>query len=535
MLRIALTVLAALAALPAAAQTARIDGQTLQVEGKPFLILGGELGNSSASDRAWLKPHWARLKAMGLNTVLVPISWELVEPQEGKFDFSTLDWLVEDARANGLRLGLLWFGAWKNSMSSYVPAWVKRDEKRFPRVAGPDGKGQEILSALVPATRDADARAFAAMMAHLKAIDAAQGTVILVQVENEVGMLPTAREPGALADRAWAGPVPAELVRVLRTADPATSRAARLWRANGSKPSGTWAQLFGATDEAEEVFTAWHYARYVDAVAAAGKRVYDLPMYANAALARPGKRPGEYPSGGPLPYLIEVWRTGAPSLDFVSPDIYFPDFTTRAAEFVRPGNPLFVPEAHNAGEPRALANALYSFGQLGAIGFSPFSIESIGGAEEKRLGQLYAMLADLAPTLHAARAKGGAAGFAPRVSFEGNVDDAPQKVEMGDYRFTVTFIDPWTPRDQQRPGEHAGMILRTGPEEFLVVGAGVTVTAEALDGRRAGLESVDEMHFADGKWVAGRRLNGDQTHQGRHVRLAPGAVQVQRVRLYRYR
>ncbi|RYD48197.1 MAG: hypothetical protein EOP60_16115, partial [Sphingomonadales bacterium] len=226
-----LLALVMLFAAPAAAQVPHLKDGRLIVDGKPFLILGGELGNSSASNREWLRPKWQKLKAANLNTVLAPVTWELIEPVEGQFDFSSVNWLIEDARAHDMRLVLLWFGAWKNSMSTYVPAWVKRDEQRFPRTIGADGKTQEILSAFGEATRDADARAFAGLMRHLKQVDGDRHTVIMVQVENEIGFLPTAREHGPAADAVFAK-----------------------WKGG------------------EEEFTAHHYARFVEALAAAGKR-----------------------------------------------------------------------------------------------------------------------------------------------------------------------------------------------------------------------------------------------------------------------
>jgi beta-galactosidase GanA len=469
----------------------------LIVDGKPFLILGGELGNSSASNREWLGPRWDKLAAMHLNTVLAPISWELIEPVEGKFDFATLDWLIADARAHGLRLGLLWFGAWKNSMSSYAPAWVKRDSRRFPRVADGEGHAQEILSAFDANTRAADLRAFSALITHLREVDGDRHTVLLVQVENEIGMLPLAREHGAAADKAWAA---------------------------GSWPS-------------EEAFQATAYARYVEALAAAAKRIYPLPLYVNTALARPGRKPGEYPSGGPLPHLHDVWKKNAPSLDWLSPDIYFPNFQELAAGYVRPGNPLFIPEANNAGDPRAPANLFAVVGDMKAIGFSPFAIETADPVQGARLGAAYDLVTQLTPLILDAQADGRIAGFAPRVAFDGSVDAAPRSLTLGGYRFTVTFVDPWTPRDAQKLDEHGGMILQTGPDEFLIVGTGITVTVTVADtgNDRAGIELAEEGRFADGVWVPGRRLNGDQTHQGRHVRLPPDAFGIQRVRLYRYR
>ena len=494
MLRLLASLMLLFVAVPAAAQIPHLKDGQLIVDGKPFLILGGELGNSSASERAWLAPHWARLKAMHLNTVLAPVSWELIEPVEGKFDFASVDWLIEDARAHDLRLVFLWFGSWKNSMSTYVPAWVKRDERRFPRTTGPDGKAQEILSAFGTATRDADARAFAALMAHVKQVDGERHTVIMVQVENEIGFLPSARERGPVADAAFA-------------------------KFKGS----------------EEAFTADAYARFTEAVTRAGKQAYPLPMYVNGAQGRPGKLPGEYPSGGPLAHLFGIWRKSAPSVDFLAPDIYFPSFAGIVAVYARPGNPLFVPEANNAGDPRAAANAFGVIARHRGIGFSPFSIESIDADGAAKLGALYGLLDSMTPEIVRAQASERIRGFSPPVTFGGTVDDTPQVETLGGYRFTVSFVDPWTAKDKQVSAEHGGMILWRGGEDYWIAGSGITVTVEPADGKgRAGLDSVVEGHFVDGKWVPGRVLNGDQTHQGRHVRLPPDAQGAQRVRLYRY-
>ncbi|HKP11717.1 MAG TPA: beta-galactosidase, partial [Blastocatellia bacterium] len=165
----------------------------LVVDGKPFLILGGELGNSSSSSLEYMRPIWQKLVALHLNTVLVPVYWELIEPTEGHFDFSLVDGLIKEARAHQLRLVPLWFGSWKNSMSCYAPAWVKTDPKRFPRSQDKTGRGMEILSPFSEENVEADARAFAAFMRHLREVDGQDHTVIMVQVENEIGMIPDSR------------------------------------------------------------------------------------------------------------------------------------------------------------------------------------------------------------------------------------------------------------------------------------------------------------------------------------------------------
>ena len=493
----ALALAVLLLAAPLAAETPHLEKRghatQLVVDGKPFLILGGELGNSTASSREGMKAVWPKLQAMHLNTVLAPAYWELIEPREGQFDFASVDGLVEDARAHQMHLVLLWFGTWKNSMSSYVPSWVKRDTKRFPRATGADGRAQEIISASSSAARDADARAFAALMRHLREIDGDKHTVLMVQVENEVGFLPFAKEGGT-----------------------------------GSDPA------------ADERAMASAYAKYVEAVAATGKREYPLPMYVNGAQGRPGVNPGVYPSGGPLAHLAKEWRQGAPSLDFLAPDIYFPSFGEIADAYVTAGNPLFVPEANRPSDAHLVANALRSIGELDAIGFSPFAIEDADVSQSARISVLYGALGSIAPLVLQAQTEARIAGFANPVSSAGEADLTPLTATLGEAKFTATTIDPWTAGEAQDPASHGALLIWLGGEDYLLAGQGVTVTVEPadgpsrLEGGRLGFDRVEEGRYENGQWLPGRRLNGDQTHQGRHVRLPPGEVSLQKFRLYRY-
>lgn len=319
--------LAAAITLPAFGQS-RIPHLTKQgtatqliVEGRPFLVLGGELHNSSSSNLDYMRPIWKHMQALNANTALALVSWELIEPQEGSFDFRLVDGLLEEARRHRLRLILLWFGSWKNGMSSYTPAWVKRDYKRFPRARIRQGETVEVLSPLAPANWEADAKAYRALLRHLRLVDGEQQTVIMMQVENEVGILGDSRDRSAIAERAFKQPVPAELPAYLtRNGDRLVPELSRIWQAAGKRTSGTWEQIFGpATDE---IFMAWHYARYVDQVAAAGKAEYPLPMFVNAWLSSAEGKPDDWPSGGPLPHVMDIWRAAAPHIDLLAPDIY---------------------------------------------------------------------------------------------------------------------------------------------------------------------------------------------------------------------
>lgn len=531
----------ALALLGCAAQAAELphlrkQGSATQliVDDQPFLMLGGELRNSSASNLAYLNKLWPTLKAAELNTVLAPVEWDQIEPVEGKFDFTVMDGLLKQARANNTRVVLLWFGAWKNSMSTYAPAWVKRDTQRFPRAVTRAGVAQEILTPFAPATLAADTAAFRAMLAHLKQVDT-QHTVVMIQVENEIGMLPEVRDYSAAANAAWRAPVPAALTAYLAanraTLQPGVKAA---WEARGARSSGTWAEVFGDTIETEEMFQAWYYAAFVESMTAAGKAVYRLPMYVNVALNRPGKRPGEYPSAGPLPHLFDIWKPGAPSIDVLAIDTYFPNFIHWAKQFKRPDNPLFVPEANHAERPDAGADAFYAIGEHDAFGFSPFAIDDIKDGDSS-LPQAYRVLKQLSPVINQHQGSGKVRGFKAPMSYEGVVDTAPQQVAMGGYTLTVSFNAPWeklTPAEVQNRG---GLVIQTGADEFILAGKGLTVVFGSGDGAMVGIEKSVEGTYNNGRWIEGRWMNGDETHQGRHIGLPGNAYTIQRVKLYRYR
>jgi beta-galactosidase GanA len=371
-------------------------GGQLLVNGKPYLILGGELGNSSAGTAAQADTILPRLARLHVNTVLMPVAWEQLEPTEGNLDFSILDHWIDTARTQNLHLVLLWFGSWKNAFSNYAPAWVKQDTKRFPRAISAEGGQTEILSTLGAETLKSDARAFSALMKHLREKDEAQQTVLMIQVENEVGYLGRGRDRSPEANRLFQSPVPEDLVRKLKERrDSLSPELAKHFHPEGK----TWKEAFG--DAADEVFMAWNYAKYIQTVAESGKRIYPLPMYVNAQLPAPAERAGEYPSGGPHPYYLDVYRSAAPAIDFYSPDIYWPNFEYWVQRYNLTGNAVFVPEARLEAAP---FNAFYAYGEAKAFGFSPFAIDSLeppsaNGAQKPQLMEAYEALDSLSDML----------------------------------------------------------------------------------------------------------------------------------------
>ena len=523
------------------------------VNDRPMLMIGGELGNSSASTPEDVKRTFSHLHKMGLNTVLVPVSWELIEPQEGEFDMGTLDVILSEARHNELKVVLLWFGAWKNSMSCYAPEWFKRDVKRFPRAHTSEGVPVEEASSLSKNVLEADKRAFCHVMAYLRDHDALEQTVIMVQVENEIGMIEVPRDYSANATRLYQSAVPKQLTDYLKRHQKSLHPYLKEKLQPQAKAGANWAQLFGDDIYTEEIFQTWTYATYVEQIAKAGREIYNLPMYVNVALNSRDRKPGQYPSGGPLAHLIDLWHCGAPSIDVLGVDIYDKGIKSWLAKYHLPNNPLFVPEIRL--EDKDAMYALYAFGHHGAMGFCPFSIEDYPLTTTSNANDWKQMDLSQDDQLNAFSSVGSS--LSPLVASyqllrqteplilerQGTKDmdavllDNEQReaeiVTADGIRLTVkhSYSLGWEPgaKDAEWP-ETACIILRLGKEDYLVIGSGVVVTFQ----QRIGLAKCEEVEIVDGKQHIIRHLNGDQTHQGRHVRIPVGAFQIQHFKLYRY-
>lgn len=471
----------------------------LIVNNQPFLMIAGEVHNSSASTIEYMKPLFPKLKAMNLNSVFVTLAWEQFEPNEGVFDYTLVDAIIDNAKENNLKVCLLWFASWKNGESSYTPMWVKKDTKRFFRVKTKEGKEIETMSPFCEATKIADAKAFAALMKHVKEVDTEQ-TVILMQPQNEVGMFQDI-DYNKVALDLFEKNVPTELMTYLKkNRKNLNTYVSEAWSKYNFKISGTWKEIFGDTPEAKAFFTTWQYATYINFVAKSGREQYNLPMMVNAWIVqKPEDLPGVYPNGGPVSRVMDIWKAAAPDVDIQSPDIYLDNFKEIVAMYHREDNPLLIPESK-----AEVGRAFYAFGEHNAICFSPFGIED--AADNFVFTQSYELLNEVQHLIKKYQGTGKMRAVLQEA------DETYKDIYLGDYKIKVMY---------EKPNEPSfGIIIQTDTDEFIVIGMNMSIYFDSEVKNTIGyIGQVFEGKYENEKWVTTRMMNGDETYHNSRLRV----------------
>ena len=488
----------------------RKDGQwKWLVDGKPFVAYAGELHNSNASNLKHMDEHvWPYMKDLKINTILFPVYWEMIEKEEGVFDFSLLDGIIEKCRKLNKKAIVLWFGIWKNGTSTYVPKWVKTDTENYFRAEARYGKKTATISPLCDKAVDADRRAFGKLMEHIKAINTSETTIVAVQVENEIGLLNSDRDYSKPAEKKFREEVPEDLRKTFDIDE-----------------RGNYEQLFG--EDAPEVFMTYAYASAIERIASLGKETYDLPFLMNAWIEKYPWRPGTYPSGGPIARYMNVWKKIAGSIDVLEPDVYVAEFDEVASQFTKENNPLMIPEYRR--DVYHISNAFHAYGKYNALCMSVFGIEDLMTPPEKRLGifnpavlatlninleawqingttevlnETFDLLANSQNTREKARREGRVYSFARNNEMEkGTV------IETEKYSFQIVYNSV----NKDKP-KAAGMIIETDEDDFYIMGTSFKLMFLPKKGKdcNIGILDYEEGHFENDNWICERPLNGDE-------------------------
>jgi hypothetical protein len=488
------------------------DGRyALMVDGAPYLMLGAQTHNSSAWP-AMLPKVWPAMELLHVNTMETPVYWEQFEPKPGQYDHSVIDALLSGARQHKVRLVLLWFGTWKNGSQHYMPEWMKLAPEKYSHIIDKNGKAADSPSPFAAASLEADKKAFAAFMGYLKSADA-QRTVIMVQVENEPGTWGSVRDYSPAAQKLFEAPVPADVLTAMQ--------------AKPAAPTANWQEAFGG--EAEVNFHAWAVAKYVGQVAAAGKAVYPLPMYANAALRDPIKpgAPGSYEAGGPTDNVIPIWKVAAPALDVVAPDIYMNDTAAylKVLElYHRDDNALFVPETSGG-----VNNSRFFFSALGlqAIGYSPFGMDYTNPRNTPE---------SLAPTALNYKLIAPMQREIARLNFEGKLQavaekkgEASQTLAFGAWNATVSYGGGRGSRGATPNADPTGraLVAQLKDNQFLVTGFYSKVDFRPAEaGKFRQFLKVEEGTYENGVFKFLRIWNGDETDYGLNFGAEPLVLRV---------
>ncbi len=479
---------------------------TLYVEGQPFFAYAGEVHNSSASSPQYMeKCVWDKLEGLCLNTLLVPVYWEQLEPEEGIFRYELVGSLLEQARQRNMRLIFLWFGLWKNAESMYVPGWMKQDSEKYFRVQNRNHEKLNTISPFCDVAVEKDAEAFARLMEYIRVKDEGYHTVITVQVENEVGLLGSCRDYCVAAEEKFAMRIPEKMAKEYGV-------------------TGNWTEAFG--EDAGEYFMAYYFAKALEKIASRGREVYPLPCYTNAWLKQHPWYAGSYPSGGPVKDVHRIWKLAAPSLFALAPDIYVPYTVDVMESYSYPGNPLFIPEVRK--DAATASYCLYAFMKFHAICYSPFGIEDLGLLPEEvekpsvevmaalninpsvfeteggreYLGKVYRLLQNLEPLYLKYRGTGHMQCYVKK-----SETDLGSCFRFGGYQAVIDYM----PATRAKPVA-AGVIFELDENRFLIAGmmSRITFMTKTDESEKVAILKLQEGKIEKGEWIPERTLNGDE-------------------------
>lgn len=468
------------------------------VNDQPFLALAGEVHNSSCSSMTYFEEKvLSRIQDIPLNTLLLPIYFEDVEKEEGVYCIEKVQQMIDRCRQYDYKIIFLWYGLWKNGLSTYIPQWMKLDRDTYPFCRQENQKPLYTISPLCQKAIEKDAKAIQQVMSFIKKYDAIEQTVIMLQIENEVGLLESDRDYSSAANLLFHQDIPEDLQTF-------------------TQQKGTWQDVF--LSSAPEMFMAYHYAKAIETIASSLKQVYPLPLMMNAWIKKENELPGKYPSGGPIIENIHIYQAFAPSIDVFAPDIYVDTFEQVCDAYAKPGV-LAIPETRQ--DILSMSHIIYAIANYPLICFSPFGIEDFYGESESSrlldflttlgidkkafraegsypyLCQIYHDLQTMIPLLLQYR---GTSHIYPFIQTDSQYDS----FEIGDIHVKVIYLS----RENQPKG--VGFVIFDG-QQYYVYGINMMLSF-SHEQKEVALLNLEEGCFQDGQWQSLRILNGDERY-----------------------
>ena len=380
-----------------------------------------------------------------------------------------------------------------------------------------------MLSIFHSEAQQSDAKAFSKLMAHVKEVDEKHSTVVMVQVENETGLLGDSRDRSAAAEKRFNEPVPSKLLETLN-AERKNLRPELLDNLSKLMTSskGSWPEAFGYSRQTDELFMAYHYALYLDQVASAGKAAYPLPLYSNVwqnyvgedsdndfpIVAGGGGTPGDYPSGGGVINTLDIWQLFAPNLDFIAPDVYLNEYSSSCAKYRHRDQPLFIPEQRR--DEYGARRSWVAYGSYAALGTSPFGIDTLT-PEENPFRRHYGLMKQMSKHILQAQRDNTSIGFLfDELEADGR-DTSPEVTKkFGQWNLTIqrSFVFG-------KPAPGSGMVIHKGGNRFVLIGWGFQVVFKHESAPFTGILRFEEKEVQeDGSLKTLRQLNGDETRSG---------------------
>lgn len=487
------------------------------------------------------------VKAYGGNCLEAPVYWYALEPEKDRYDMELVRGLIDEARVVQLKLIILWFGMSKNGHPNYAPEYVKLNPGRYRLAKGSDGAPVASLSPHCVETLERDRRAFEKLMEFLREYDRESRTVLAVQIENEMGFANTDMDYSDDVKELYRTQKFPEALREISLEDCGLeSLESQLQEGEIKDELSVWKRKFGR--HSHEAFSAWHHARYVEEIARAGKKVYQIPMLVNVMVGEQGyEETGRcYNGGSAAGRVLDIWKAGAPSLDLICPDIYNQnrrEYTRICNCYDRQDNPLFIPESPIGGEANAM-NALVAVADYGAVGVCCFGAEHALDREGRLTEQCHDMavtmrtISNMIPLLIRYRKTGKIHGIAQE-EFE-----TRRYIRLAEYHVVANFTRsmPTHLGYTQEPEDEAGrdktkirgraLLIQTGEHEFFAGGAGVAfdfikrpkaededsyIHLSSRQASQLNFLSVEEGHFEDDMWVTDFVRNGDETNFSQYV------------------